>query len=311
MSEPNRPGSVPDTDRRPLLASALLFVGAAAVAAMLSTGAAARSQAAPSNVKLPTISGMAVVGETLTAVEGEWTGAPFTLTYGWRRCDAAGENCSTPIATGKTYVVVLDDLNSTLRVEETHTPDDVHGVRHGATVPAPADGGLADGSNCASISDAESSTYTLVAEDVGHRIRIRVTASNTLGSQTVASNASAAVQSSSTTTAQAPRNTRVPSISGTAAQGEILFASVGTWTGTTPLTYTYQWLRCEADGGGSTGAGCTAITGATIAQYTLTQTDLERRLRVQVTARNTSGTATAMSDPTALVQVAGSTPPPP
>jgi hypothetical protein len=176
-----------------------------------------------------------------------------------------------------------------------------------------ADGGVADGSNCTFISGATSSTYTLTSADVGERIRIRITASNSAGVQTVASNASAAVQSAATapTPAQeAPRNTRVPSISGTANAGQTLFASVGTWAGTLPLTYAYQWVRCGADGGQPGGSNCPAISGATGPQYALTAGDVGQRLRVQVTARNTLGTATATSDPTAQVQTAGATPPP-
>ena len=43
----------------------------------------------------------------------------------------------------------------------------------------------------------------------------------------------------------------------------------------------------------------------------LTADDVGRRLRVQVTARNTLGSATATSDPTALVQSTSTTPQPP
>ena len=176
-----------------------------------------------------------------------------------------------------------------------------------------ADGGLSDGSNCTTVSGATSSSYTLTVDDVGSRIRIRISASNSLGAQTAASNASPQVTATSTTTpaAQAPRNSVLPAILGTTNVGSTLTSSVGLWTGTTPLLYSYQWLRCGADGGQSTGAGCTAISGATGTQYALVAADLGGRLRVQVTARNTLGTTTATSNATAQVQAAGSTPPPP
>ncbi len=175
-----------------------------------------------------------------------------------------------------------------------------------------ADGGLSDASNCTSISDADTSTYTLASDDVGSRIRIRITASNSLGVQTVASNPTAAVQSSSTTTpSQAPFNTRTPAIFGTAARGETLTSTVGVWTGTAPLLFSYRWLRCPANGGQATGSDCPAITGETGTQYDLTADDVGRRLRVQVTARNTLGSATATSDPTPLVQATSTTPPAP
>jgi hypothetical protein len=165
-----------------------------------------------------------------------------------------------------------------------------------------ADGGLSDGSNCTSISDATSSSHVLTSNDVGQRLRVRITASNSLGVQTVASNATAAISAPTTAPAQAPRNTVLPSVSGPAALGQTLFASIGAWTGTAPLTYTYQWLRCGADGGQPSGSDCAAITGATTAQYVPTTADVAQRLRVRVTARNATGTATATSNPGAQVQ---------
>ena len=49
-------------------------------------------------------------------------------------------------------------------------------------VRCPADGGLADGSNCTSISEADERPATRSSsDDVGQRLRIRVTASNSLG----------------------------------------------------------------------------------------------------------------------------------
>jgi large repetitive protein len=174
-----------------------------------------------------------------------------------------------------------------------------------------ADGGLPDGSNCTPISGATTSSYTLVVDDVGQRIRFRVTASNSLGTQTVASNATNAIASATTTTPttpQAPRNTFLPSIVGSAVLGQTLTASNGIWTGTTPLLYAYQWVRCGADGGQASGSDCPAITGATGTQYVTTTSDVGQRLRVQVTARNTLGTASATSNATAQVQRTGATP---
>lgn len=94
----------------------------------------------------------------------------------------------------------------------------------------------------------------------------------------------------------APRNTVRPTISGTARQGEILTADQGTWSGAQPMTFTYQWRRCDTGG-----ASCSNIVGATGKTYTLTSADLGTRLRVRVRASNSAGAATALSLATAVI----------
>jgi hypothetical protein len=466
MSEVRGPVSVVRTRRRAFRSSVVLAVAAVTVTAVLSAGADARSTAIPSNTTPPSVTGVAVVDETLTAVAGSWTGTPpISFTLAWQRCDAGGGSCAAiGGATGQTYLVTAADIGSTLRVLETATngegsvgvqsaptavvtgltapvgtgdpvvsgatfegstlttttgtwtgtqltfayqwvrcdadgglPDgsdcpSIPGatgsaytlgaadighrmrvqvtatngagsataasnptavVQQSTTTGPPrivvepsisgtlvqgrllvasvgtwagvtplsyacqwmrcgADGGLPDASNCTAISGAQSSTYTLSSDDVGSRMRIRITASNSLGVQTVASNATDGVQASSTTTpSQAPANTRAPVIFGTTVRGQTLTASVGAWTGTAPLLFSYRWLRCPTTGGQPSGSDCTAITGATSTQYVLTADDVDHRLRLQVTARNTLGSATATSDATALVTATSTTTPPP
>ena len=49
----------------------------------------------PSNITPPSISGSPVLGETLTADPGLWSGtAPITYGYQWRSCNPSGGNCS-------------------------------------------------------------------------------------------------------------------------------------------------------------------------------------------------------------------------
>jgi len=74
----------------------------------------------PKNTKEPSISGKAVVGETLTADSGTWTGAP-SFRYAWRQCDAGGSGCTDTGGRGRTYGVRQADLGRTLRVEVTGT----------------------------------------------------------------------------------------------------------------------------------------------------------------------------------------------
>src|SRR5439155_14173332 len=57
-------------------------------------------------------------------------------------------------------------------------------------------------------------------------------------------------------TRAAPSNTSLPSISAAARDRSILTASNGGWANK-PTSYSYQWLRCDSQGG-----GCNPISGA-------------------------------------------------
>jgi hypothetical protein len=93
-----------------------------------------------------------------------------------------------------------------------------------------------------------------------------------------------------------PQNTVRPTVSGVAKQGEVLTADPGTWTGTQPIAFTYQWLRCDTNG-----ANCANIIGAASKTYTLTSVDIGNRLRVRVRGSNSAGARNATSLPTAVV----------
>ena len=93
-----------------------------------------------------------------------------------------------------------------------------------------------------------------------------------------------------------PTNTEDPAVVGTAQDGQLLAARDGEWSGTNPMTFTYQWQRCN-----SAGASCAGISGATAKIYRVATADVGNRLRVQVTARNTSGSRTATTAPTSAV----------
>jgi len=92
------------------------------------------------------------------------------------------------------------------------------------------------------------------------------------------------------TAATAPVNTALPVIGGTAVVGKTLTCSTGTWSGTAPITYTYQWLRNGV-----------AISGATKSSYTLTTSDLLKTISCKVTAKNSKGSAAATSKTVAII----------
>jgi Bacterial Ig domain/Cellulase (glycosyl hydrolase family 5) len=202
-----------------------------------SSGGSTGSPSLPVNTAVPTVSGTASVGQTLSATTGTWTGtAPISYTRSWERC-----------------------VNGT----------------------------------CTAISGATGATYTLVSGDNGATLRHVVTATNSLGSAVARSAETAKVQAGSTTP---PANVELPLVSGTAMVARQLGASPGSWSGSTPMTYAYQWLRCD-----STGGNCGSVTGATAASYTLVTADQGHRMRVAVAASNSAGAQVSTSAATDVV----------
>jgi hypothetical protein len=150
------------------------------------------------------------------------------------------------------------------------------------------------GERCSNVSGAQTSTHTLAATDLGHTMRVIVTATNAVGSTPADSAATAVVPDPKVIP---PANSALPSITGTAKQGQVLTASKGTWSGS-PTTYAYQWQDCD-----SKGNNCTNTSGATSATHTLTSADVGHTVRVVVTAANAGGSIPATSAATALVPV--------
>ena len=288
--------------------------------------------AAPANTAAPSVTGTTREGSTLTAAEGTWSGSqPITYAYQWVRCDASGVSCSDiPGATSRTYVAVPADVDGRLRVRVTATnsagnatvtsgPSAAITARAPVNTTAPSvsgtprDGetltaatgtwtgtapiGLAvrwqrctTATTCADIAGATATTYTARPADVGTTLRVLVTASNAGGT------ASAPSAQTATVAAAPPVNVTSPTISGDARDGAVLTATTGAWNGTAPITYAYQWQRCNA-----AGASCAAIAGATGANHTAAAADVGGTLRVGVTATNPGGTSTATSPATAIV----------
>jgi len=215
-----------------LAGAALLLLGGAAHAAR---------RTAPANTSPPTISGSAVLGSTLTATSGSWSGTtPMSFGYRWQRCSSSGDRCET-------------------------------------------------------IKDGKSQTYKLSNRDVGHRLRVTVTASNADGSAAAVSAPSAVVADGS------PVNTAPPTISGTIKQGETLSATSGTWTGAGPISFSFQWRRCDSSGGDcrDTSTGQTRQLGVD---------DVGHTIRVEVRARNSFGSTRATSAATGVVAPRGPLP---
>jgi GH25 family lysozyme M1 (1,4-beta-N-acetylmuramidase) len=91
-----------------------------------------------------------------------------------------------------------------------------------------------------------------------------------------------------------------PQIVGGAVAGVALAAVPGVWTGGKPVSFSYQWQRCDA-----AGASCKPITGAIAERYVPVTADVGHSLVVTVTASSAAGPASSTTSPTAAVAPAG------
>ena len=138
-----------------------------------------------------------------------------------------------------------------------------------------------DGTTDTDISGATDATYTLVADDVGQTIKVRVTVTDDLGNETtLTSAATEAVAARPNTSA-----TGLPTIGGTAQVGEVLTADttgIADVDGLSSVSYGYQWVA--NDGGADAD-----ITGATDASYRLVAGDEGKAIKVKVSFKDDAG----------------------
>ena len=76
--------------RQTVVAGALL-----AVLCVLTVPGQAWAATPPVNAAIPTISGTAREGQTLTASSGSCGALPIAYAYAWQRCDSSGAGCSS------------------------------------------------------------------------------------------------------------------------------------------------------------------------------------------------------------------------
>ena len=123
------------------------------------------------------------------------------------------------------------------------------------------------------ISMAMASTYTLVTDDQGKTIKVKVSfTDDASNAETLTSVATATVTAAANTPA-----TGKPTITGTATVGQDLTAStsgISDVDGLTGVSYTYQWIL--VDGSDSN------ISGATSSTYTLQTADNGKKVKVKV-----------------------------
>ena len=73
----------------------------------------------PTRAAVPTISGAAVEGNTLTAALLIWSNTPTSISYQWEDCDSNAQNCQAISgATSKTYTLMAGDIGHRVVVVE-------------------------------------------------------------------------------------------------------------------------------------------------------------------------------------------------
>ena len=157
----------------------------------------------------------------------------------------------------------------------------------------------------ADISGARDSTYTLVADDEGKKIKVKV---SFLDTEATTNQTEGPLTSAATATVSASTNTPAtgaPTITGTAQVGQTLTAgttAIMDADGLTSVSYTYQWIRT------ATGVD-TNISGATASTYTLVAADLGTTVKVRVSFTDDASNAeTLTSAATATVSASTNTP---
>ncbi len=156
----------------------------------------------------------------------------------------------------------------------------------------------AAGATCAPISGATAESYRPVTADVGHSLKVFVTAASAAGNANATTVPTVAVTPAGTSPGARPTNLTAPQILGSPQDGQILTSSVGTWTGS-PTKFTYRWRRCNASG-----ASCIAIPHATGPRRTLTPDDIGSTLSLVVTATGQGGATSATTSATGVVVAA-------
>ncbi len=133
------------------------------------------------------------------------------------------------------------------------------------------------GEACKDISGAAGTTLKLLSGMTGSTVRVLVTATNSGGSTEAVSATTSVID------AVLPSNISLPSISGILTDGQSLSTAVGEWSGTSPISYAYQWQECD-----SKGEGCKDIGGETGSVLNLVSSLVGNTLRVAVTATNSA-----------------------
>ena len=297
--------------------------------------------AAPTNTSLPSITGEATVGTSLTVNTGGWSSTQVTFNIQWFSCST---NLSTSCVaqsgrTTGTYLVTTSDLTRYIRASVTAldatggstvfttlvgpvvtppqasvlpvitgvaTPGSVLQATRGTWSGAAATGDQYQWLRCTSI---DTSNCTVISTGSGNTYTVQNSdtgfrlAVNVIVRDITNRISGSAKSLTTQPVLGSPTVSSTPTFTSNLYVGGTATLDRGTWSTAGNTTYLYQWQRCSTQAI----TACQNISGATTASYLVAQLDLNQYLRVAVTAINEVGGSTIYSGFSA--QVAATAPP--
>ena len=297
--------------------------------------------AAPTNTSLPSITGEATVGTSLTVNTGGWSSTQVTFNIQWFSCST---NLSTSCVaqsgrTTGTYLVTTSDLTRYIRASVTAldatggstvfttlvgpvvtppqasvlpvitgvaTPGSVLQATRGTWSGAAATGDQYQWLRCTSI---DTSNCTVISTGSGNTYTVQNSdtgfrlAVNVIVRDITNRISGSAKSLTTQPVLGSPTVSSTPTFTSSLYVGGTATLDRGTWSTAGNTTYLYQWQRCSTQAI----TACLNISGATTASYLVAQLDLNQYLRVAVTAINEVGGSTIYSGFSA--QVAATAPP--
>jgi hypothetical protein len=95
--------------------------GSASATSAQTAAITSATPAAPANTAVPTITGTAQQGLTLTASNGSWSGSPTSYTYQWQDCTSSTSCTNITGATSSSYTLQSSDVGDTIDIVVTAT----------------------------------------------------------------------------------------------------------------------------------------------------------------------------------------------
>jgi hypothetical protein len=150
---------------------------------------------------------------------------------------------------------------------------------------------------CDEIDGATSASYTPVLADRGFALRVRITATNSLGTTTIWSGSTQRTQ-------QAPSFAAVPTLNQFVSVGSLLSVNAVSQVAYPTASETYLWYRCSAQvltASTSQPAGCVQIPNETVSTHTILNLDVDNYLVAKVTLTNEAGSTSRFTASTGKI----------